>query len=202
MDYKIDCNNKTKSSDETTNGYYFNDTNNKTIDKCNIKCKKCSNESNINDLCLSCNIESGYYPLINDDSNIDSYFNCYNYTPSGYAFDNFTYKPCYPTCKECITIGDDYNHQCFQCIDNYFLNNTNCIEKCTYFHYFNGLKRYCTENNTCPENKSKLIQEKGECVEDCLEDSIFKYEYNNNCLKSCKLFYVDIRMNHFSFFYL
>ena len=90
-------------------GYFLNDTNNKTIDKCNIKCKTCNKESNINDLCLSCNTEDNYYPIINNNSNINKYYNCSNNTPIGYALDNFTYKPCYSTCKECKTIGNNYN---------------------------------------------------------------------------------------------
>ena len=58
-DYEIYYNyNKTKCIDTMPDGYYLNDTNNRTIDKCNIKCKTCNNESNTNDLCLSCNLEN------------------------------------------------------------------------------------------------------------------------------------------------
>ena len=173
--------NKTKCLDKIPDGYYLNDTNNNTIDKCNIKCKTCNNDSNVIGLCLSCNIENNYYPFIND-SNIDSYIDCLNYTPSGYILDNNAYKPCYSSCKECIEIGDNYNHQCSECIDNYYLNNTNCYQNCSYYYYFNELhEHYCTIDNKCPENKSKLIVEKGECIDDCAKDNIYKYEYNNTC---------------------
>ena len=179
---------KTKCIDNIPDGYYLNDTNNKTIDKCNVKCKTCDSESNSNDLCLSCNILNGYYPILNDNSNTNSFFNCLNYTPSGYLFDNYTlsYKPCYSSCKECTKIGDNYNHQCLQCIDNYYLKDTNCYENCSYYYYFDDLHtHYCTENKKCPEDKSKLIIEKGECVNNCSKDYLYKYEYNNSCFKSC-----------------
>ena len=56
--------NKTKCIDEIPDGYYLNDTNEKTIDKCNIKCKTCNKDSNINNLCLSCSIQNNYYPIL------------------------------------------------------------------------------------------------------------------------------------------
>ena len=178
---------KTKCIDEIPDGYYLNDTNEKTIDKCNIKCKTCNKESNINNLCLSCNIQNNYYPILNN--NINSFIDCYNYAPSGYAFDNltFSYKPCYSTCKECIKIGDNFNHQCSQCIDNYYLDYTNCYKNnCTYYYYFDESHvHHCTENKNCPENKNKLIFENRQCIDDCSKDKIFKYEYNNSCFKSC-----------------
>ena len=64
LNYEIYYNyDKTKCIDKIPDGYYLNETNNKTIDKCDIKCKTCKNESNINDLCLSCNTENKYYPI-------------------------------------------------------------------------------------------------------------------------------------------
>ena len=61
---------------------------------------------------------------------IYQYIDCSNYTPSGYIFDNYnlSYKPCFPTCKDCIKVGDNYNHQCLSCIDKYYLNGTNCYK--------------------------------------------------------------------------
>ena len=175
---------KTKCIDEVPDGYFLNDSNKKTIDKCNIKCKTCNKESNIKDLCLSCNIKNKYYPILNNNSNINSFIDCFNKTPSGYIFDNFSlsYKPCYPSCKECRKIGDNYNHQCLECIDNYYLNNQSCYKKCLYYFYFNDLHIHqCTEEEKCPDNKTKLIEEKGECTDDCSKDDLYKFEYNNKC---------------------
>ena len=179
--------NNTKCIDKIPDGYYCNDTDINSIDKCNIKCKTCNNESIVNDLCLSCNIENNYYPIINNISINNLNINCSNSTPSGYFFDNnsLSYNICYSSCKECFSIGDNYNHQCKECIDDYYLNNTNCYKNCSYYYYFNNSHGYCTEDEKCPENKRKLIKEKGECIEDCSKDDIYKYEYNNTCFSSC-----------------
>ena len=56
-------------------GYYNDDITAKTIDKCPDKCKTCSYASVItnHNLCLSCNTDDGYYPIIDDPSNIIIY---------------------------------------------------------------------------------------------------------------------------------
>ena len=136
---------------------------------------------------------------MNKNSLINSFINCSNYTPSGYIFENYTYKPCYSTCKECVKIGDNYNHQCSKCIDNYYFYNTNCYENCTYYYYFDDLHiHHCTKENNCPENKSKLIKEKGECVNDSI-DNIYTYEYNNEkyTVDTIKYYYVNITKTNF-----
>ena len=119
---------------------------------------------------------------INYNSNIGGYYNCSNYTPSGYVFDNLSFKPCYSTCKECISIGDNYNHQCSVCIDNYFLNNGNCYKNCNYYYYFDDFNiHHCTEDEYCLYNKNKLIEDRGQCIEDCSKDALYLYEYDNKC---------------------
>ena len=195
--------NKTKCIDRIPDGYYLNDPNNKTIDKCNIKCRTCDFESSMNDLCLSCNIENNYYPITNNNS----YIYCYNYTPSGYIFDNsvLSYNHCYSTCRECIKVGDIYNHQCSECIDNYYLSKTNCYKNCPHYYFFDELNiHHCTLDKNCPENKSKLIEEKGECVDDCSKDDIYKYEYNDKCYKDIHTkennltdYYVQLNISNF-----
>ena len=60
----------------------------KTIDKCNDKCQNCNLESVQKNLCLSCNIENGYYPLLNNDSINNTFINCYNQSIKGYILDN------------------------------------------------------------------------------------------------------------------
>ena len=62
---------------ECINGIFIDDNN---IEKCkcttNIECKDCNETSNSYSQCLSCNIDEGYYPLNNSESNIFPYFNC------------------------------------------------------------------------------------------------------------------------------
>ena len=79
----------------------MNDSDARTIDKCNIKCHSCNLESIKNDSCISCNIEYNYYPIVNDNENINSFVKCFNEIPEGYYLDsnNKTYKKCFDTCK-------------------------------------------------------------------------------------------------------
>ena len=170
-------------------GYYLNDTYYKTIEKCKIKCKSCNYESSIKNLCLSCNIDYGFYPLLNKDfnNNQDVFINCLDWKPEGYFFENNSYKPCYETCKECNEAGDEYNNKCIKCKYQYtklddFENNTNCYFDCTYnygyinykgyryyfysYHYFddNG-NHHCSEIGECPQTYNKLIKNKYKCVD-------------------------------------
>ena len=64
---KIECFN------EIPEGFYLNDSNPKTLYKCNNKCKNCSLESTIQGKCITCNISAGYYPLYNNDSNNETF---------------------------------------------------------------------------------------------------------------------------------
>ena len=202
-------------------GYYLNDTYYKTIEKCNIKCKSCNYESSIKNLCLSCNIDYGFYPLLNKDfnNNQDVFINCLDWKPEGYFFENNSYKPCYETCKECNEAGDEYNNKCIKCKYQYtklddFENNTNCYFDCTYnygyinykgyryyfysYHYFddNG-KHHCSEIGECPETYNKLIKNKYKCVDNCTRDNIYKYEYKNICLSECPSYTVLSDENNF-----
>ena len=78
---------RTGCLDEIPLGYYLNNTIDKTIDKCNIKCSNCTKESMENDLCISCNNVQGYYQKKNDELNENSFFDCYKGEPSGYNLD-------------------------------------------------------------------------------------------------------------------
>ena len=39
----------------------------------------------------------------------------------------------------------------------------------------------CSLNENCPEYFNKLIPEKSKCIDNCKNDNIYKYEYNNLC---------------------
>ena len=90
---EIDCPNyynfdRTECIDNIQEGYYINDSDSKYINKCNIKCKKCSLESiKDNNLCISCNKENGYYPKYNDIIINSLFIDCYNISPDGYILD-------------------------------------------------------------------------------------------------------------------
>ena len=186
--------NKTECLNDLPQGYYLNDSFLRTIDKCDNKCKICTIESNINNLCISCNIENSYYPIYNDNSNNNEFIDCYNSDniSEGYYLDtiNNIYNLCFPSCKKCNELGNETNNNCLECKSDYefkedFINVKNCYKKCDNYYYFDSFNRYnCTLNKSCPVNYNKFVIEKNKCIDDCKKDNIYKYEYNNTCYKS------------------
>ena len=172
---------------ECTNGNYIED----SIHKCkcsqNIKCKSCNEESNGVNLCISCNNEEGYYPKENDIERNDGYIDCYKNPENYYLYDNTTYKLCYESCKTCSGEGNSSDHNCNQCKEHYenkndFNNDNNCYRICPFYYYFDNNKEYyCTEYKSCPKDYNKLIESKKRCIDECKNDNIYKYEYNNKC---------------------
>ena len=182
--------NHTECLNEIPEGFYLNDTNLKTIDKCNNKCGNCTYESMQKDLCISCNNNNGYYEKIIDLNYLNKleFINCYQNIEDGYYLDkdDKAYKSCYSTCKKCDEKGTIINNKCIECYPDNFLENGNCYKNCTYYHYFDVNKTYyCTFNNECPNIYDKLIVEKKLCIDNCINDDIYKYEYNNICYKNC-----------------
>ena len=172
-----------------TSSYKCPNNYNKLIVDQNRCIDKCKNDNiykyEYNDQCfISCLKDT--YLLMREGE----YF-CFNNTPEGYYLDieQKMYKKCYYTCRECYGEGNETFHNCLECKSNYtFFNNSmnimNCYEKCQFYHYFDETNKfYCTDNNTCPKNY-KLIIEKNKCIDNCRNDDIYKYEYNNKCLKS------------------
>ena len=159
--------------DSIPDGYYLNNSESKTIDKCNIKCYNCDLESVRNDLCLSCNNDKNYYPIFN--TNNGPYVQCYNEIPERYFFDSIskTYQKCFDVCETCYGLGNADDNKCFNCISGYILNETNCYEI------------VIPKKKKCYGEYTYLIVEKDECVKNCSEDNNYKYEYNNKCYSKC-----------------
>ena len=175
-----------------------------TLPNTNMMCIDCDLETNCkwcalldaaNDLCILCS--EGYYELYNSSNINNTYKICYK-SPKGYYLDNigFFYKPCYPSCEECIINGNDNEHNCLSCKTDYkyeidFLPFKNCYQECEYYHYTNltNSKLYCTRNLKCPEEYSKLLTDLRECVIYCNQYNLFTnysyYEFRNKCYKKC-----------------
>jgi hypothetical protein len=113
------------------------------------------------DLCISCNESLYYFPKENETSN--TFKDCYN-NEDGYYLDtnNKVFKSCYSTCKKCTEYGNDTNHKCIECFENYISLGSNCFQSC-----------------------NKKIIEKNLCIDDCSHDNEYTLEYNNICYKSC-----------------
>ena len=67
------------------------------------------------------------------------------------------------------------------------MKDNNCYETCDYYFYFDLNKYHCTENKMCPEKYNKLIINQSRCIDNCQNENIYKYEYNNICLEECPL---------------
>ena len=112
---------KSESQEECYTGCtqnYFDKENN-DLYRCDLeKCFLCPSNKKYKGLCTICNYN--YYPIENDISNIDDYFDCYQ-EPEGYYLDknDYLYKKCYHTCELCAKAGNKTNHNCIKCSTNY-----------------------------------------------------------------------------------
>ena len=131
---------------ECTSGNYL-DENNIKVCKCDlVKCDKCSKESYEQNLCLSCN--NGYYPKFDDINNDNSFIDCYQ-SIEGYYLDSGFFKSCYESCKTCNRNGNDANHNCIECKNNYnYEINSNNYKNCYTFNQ--------NENNIYIDNYSNF----------------------------------------------
>ena len=162
--------------------------------KCNEKCLVCNEESKKEDLCLICNNTKGFYPVIYPKLK-QKYFDCYNKSLKyeGVYFDEKekNFKPCYETCKMCDKEGTPLNHNCKACDNNLIprpidTNSLNCVTNCTYNFFFTSSGQYkCTDIKFCPKEASLFIEKKNKCINDCKNDTDFKFLYNGICLNSC-----------------
>ena len=187
------------------NSFYYNETISQKICKCELlQCKTCSKESINPNLCTSCDIEEGYYPIY-DDLYINnlSFYNCYK-SLEGYYLDNetSTYKLCYKSCKNCEKEGNEIENNCLECKFNYsfeilFDKYKNCYDNCSFYHYLNKNDNisYCTNNSVCPIEYNKLIEEKRECVASCEKETIYKYEFKSKCYSKCPPNSTEIKNN-------
>ena len=174
--------------------YYINRTNNQNTCKCELEqCLTCSIESINLNLCTSC--DNDYYPIYDDLNKFNPYLNC-SKSPEGYFLytenGNSVYKSCYISCKSCNIEGNENEHNCVECKNNYYfethLNNfKNCFSICLYYYYFDEIKNitFCTTDFQCPLYYDKLIEEKRQCVFNCNISENYKYEFQKKCYMQC-----------------
>ena len=165
-----------------------------TNNKCSIATKE-SLENN--DLCIKCNEKLGYYPVI---------FNGYNIFPKNFkeCFNNETklsnfyfnkekqqYEPCFETCNTCDYGGNEEINNCTSCdVDGEFRpetnGTTNCVKKCRYRYYITPYNQYkCSEVEQCPEEANLYIRNKSKCIENCILDDKYKYQFEGECIEKC-----------------
>ena len=168
--------------------------------ECPEKCETCDEQSNRLNLCITCNTNADYYP-VNYNNFHQIYSECMKYSTisqSSNLYNKFFFNPntkifnlCYETCKTCEISGDPANHNCLTCDadhiqipNNYPLNN--CITECKYYYYYTYFGQYkCTDYPKCPDIAKFFIKDKKKCIDDCLKDNDFKFQYDGNCLREC-----------------
>ena len=95
------------------------------------------------------------------------------------------YKKCFKTCKYCSGEGNERINNCIECASDFvFINEslfkTNCFEKCNFYYYIDEYNEFqCVQ--TCPEKYNKFIPNKKKCIDNCGNDDIYRYEFNNIC---------------------
>ena len=175
------------------NGYFEDEIEPFLKCKCSsdIRCKFCNKESKSYNQCVNCNNEDGYYQKKSDNTNIAPYFNCYK-NPEGFFLNNEkNYEECYLSCKFCIGKGNQTDNKCKECKSGFtflndFENDNNCYQICNYNYYFDLDKNhYCTNDNNCPQDYNKLIEDKKRCIDECKNDNLYIYEFKNKCYKDC-----------------
>ena len=159
-----------------------------------IKCLYCNEESLKLNKCIECNKDLGYYPIYYMNEN-DNYKQCYNNKTklNNFYFDknSESYKLCYDLCNTCDNSGNEDENNCTSCIFGYIFNPdekspNNCVLNCSYNYYYTPFGQYrCTINGQCPINNNLLIRKKNKCVNNCNNDTFYKYQYNSECFEKC-----------------
>ena len=98
------------------------------------------------------------------------------YSEGFYLFDEHKniIKKCHDSCKLCIKGPNQNSNNCQKCKnDNHFIEDGNCVDKCSYNYISNKDDMICKpkleEEYLCPENKP------------------YKYKENRTCIKSCDM---------------
>ena len=85
----------------------------------------------------------------------------------------------------CDICGENF-HQLYN-DENNSNSIINCYEslkyKCKFNYYYNLTSNifYCTDNEICPQDYNKFIEEKRMCIDECDKDPLYKYELNKIC---------------------
>ena len=156
------------------------------------KCYKKNTNTEYNKYLCKNTCGNNFYQIQNTNT-----YNCQEIPISYYMDENdeSSYpqpKPCYSSCKYCNINGNDDEHNCLECKDNFkyiIVKNDfiNCHQKCSLYYYtdINTKNMYCIQGTNCPSDYNKLIENKGECIAKCSQDKQYKYEFQNKCYISC-----------------
>lgn len=145
-------------------GYYLEENNESKCKKCCDNCETCSKgpEENGNQNCISCDQESMYKYLINDENNLT----CVGECPENTYLDNSNLKcqKCVEFCKYCLK-----SDKCEVCYDGYYLKEKIC--------------KKCSDNcETCSKGPGDNGNQN--CIK-CNQSSLYKYLINDEKNRTC-----------------
>ena len=67
-------------------------------------------------------------------------------------------------------------------IEEKMVEENNNFISCIYYFYLDSSNNYqCTMTQECPSNKEKLMINKKECIDKCMNGDTYIYKYNNKC---------------------
>ena len=74
-----------------------------------------------------------------------------------------------------------------ECYSNYIKFQENCYRRCEpNYYFFNSTNDYqFTQDKNCPNEYSKLVKDRNECINDCNNDTSYIYEFKDICYKNC-----------------
>ena len=190
--------NRTECIDEIPEGYYCNDSDHKTIDKCHENCKNCSEgPTDNNNNCLTCpETDTIYFNL----------GNCVSNCTNGFFIED-SIKKCKcetnKVCKYCSYESQKYN-LCDSCNNDlgYFSKLNDSNNKESYFNcynestisdgYFlnNDTKQYEPCFSSCKKCYGKGDEDNNKCL--ICKDLYFNFVFDDNCYFLCiKKYYFD-----------
>ena len=189
---------KTSCLSNVPDGFFFNDSVAKTIEKCDIKCSKCDKESQGNNKCLSCNNKEGYYSKSDEVKDNNNYISCYKNNSIEGFYLNLTsnsFEQCFSRCKSCI----EYN-KCTSCNNEkeyYSLYNQIKNQHFECYHknsIFEGLYLNITNKLFEPcQDKCKNCTEYNKCLS-CNNEKGYYSLYNETNKKNYECFYKDNKL--------
>ena len=183
--------NRTECINEIPNGYFLNNSELNTIDKCDDDCETCDKKGDsINSNCKTCKSNKFFY-------NGNCLLNCIN----GYYTDSLNNNICKCLsnikCKICNDESVGYN-LCISCNDDYYPKENDSSNNLSYINCYNNLEGYYLDNNTIYKkcySTCKSCNEKGDetnnnCIE-CIDNYIFinDSEIKTNCYEKCEYYY-------------
>ena len=139
-----------------------------------------------------CDEKNGYYLINSEYSNNKCYKK--NELPKNLYYNNITksYEICFQACATCLKGGNIIENNCLTCASNYIKEpenySSNCVDKCKYYYYYDSLNQYtCTEDEQCPNEAGLIVRPKNKCINNCINDNIYKFQFNGECLSSCPI---------------